>query len=102
MTGKSAVRGESDDLARLRELISAWDPYALLSGGAPQDEFDSEIAQIHRALIGGRMHSAEQLADYIAMVFRASFGEGSWTSSNCMEVAGRIWNWWRGRTARGV
>ena len=39
-----------DDYRRAIEVVAAvireWDPYGLLRTGAPQDEFDSEIAGV--------------------------------------------------------
>jgi len=32
----------------VKKIIDAWDPYALLEGGAPDDEFASEIDEIVR------------------------------------------------------
>ena len=33
-------------LNAVKEVIHAWDPYGLLAGGAPSDEFDPEIAKL--------------------------------------------------------
>lgn len=32
--------------AAVRQVIHRWDPYGLISGGAPADEWDSEIASV--------------------------------------------------------
>ena len=72
----------------VRAEISAWDPYALLAGGAPADEFDAEVSKIVAGL--ARTRSADELASLIANVFRASFDDSSFDVASCSDVASRI------------
>jgi hypothetical protein len=72
----------------VRAEISAWDPYALLAGGAPVDEFDAEVSEIVAGLAGTR--TAGELASLVANVFRASFDDSSFDVATCSDVASRI------------
>ena len=86
------------DLAYLRTVLNAWDPYSLIRGGAPEDEFDMERGRICDALVSGEARSAESLAGRIATIFEESFG-GGFTASNCAGIAHTIWEWWQARRA---
>jgi hypothetical protein len=57
----------------VREAIHRIDPYALLAGGSPDDEFDSEIISIVGQL--QRCGSGKDIAHAIARVLTSSFGE---------------------------
>jgi hypothetical protein len=54
-------------------VLSDWDPYALLAGGAPSDEFHPEAAKI--ALRVGKIGSASEAAVAISEVFSSAFSE---------------------------
>ena len=69
-----ARRAEYDQATGLvRGLMHAWDPYGLLAGGAPDDEFDVEIACIVREL--PRIADATDATRVLAEMFAESFGE---------------------------
>ena len=69
--------------------ICAWDPYCLLSEGAPSDEFDDQIAKIAARAPGFRTSS--DVARAISDVFLASFGQDEkFTPSDCSEPAEQI------------
>ncbi len=57
----------------VREEIHRIDPYSLLEGGCPEDEFDSEIASIANQLT--RCKSGKDVAHAITRVLNSSFGE---------------------------
>jgi len=57
----------------VRKSIHKIDPFALLAGGSPKDEFDSEIISIVRQL--PRCRSGKDVAHTIAQVLSTSFGE---------------------------
>ena len=61
--------GEAFDA--VRSVIHEWDPYGLLAGGSPTDEFDMEISAVVRQL--GRVHSPLDAAHVISRVFSSSF-----------------------------
>ncbi len=87
----------AEDLARLREFIHAWDPGGLIAGGAPENELDSEGAQVYGALTSEAVQSEAELARRIAAIFRRTF-DSSFTPENCADVARSIWRWWQERT----
>lgn len=66
------------------QVIREWDPYGLLAGGAPQDEFDGEIA----ALVGqlDRINSPRDAAEALSRVFTSSFEADHFTPVQCREV----------------
>ena len=49
------------------DVIRKWDPYQLLAGGAPRDEWDSEISSVVAQI--PRMHSATDAAAAVCRVF---------------------------------
>ena len=57
----------------VRESIHRIDPYSLLAGGSPEDEFDSEINSIVGLL--QRCGSGGDVAHAIAHILSSSFGE---------------------------
>ncbi|MCA9423304.1 MAG: hypothetical protein H6940_05280 [Burkholderiales bacterium] len=57
----------------VRKSIHRIDPYSLLAGGSPDDEFDSEINAITSQL--QRCGSGKDVADAIARVLNSSFSE---------------------------
>jgi hypothetical protein len=52
------------------DVIRKWDPYQLLAGGAPRDEWDSEISSVVAQI--PRMHSATDAAAAVSRVFASS------------------------------
>ena len=57
----------------VRESIHRIDPFSLLEGGSPDDEFDSEIMSIVGQL--HRCGSGRDISHAIARVLTSSFGE---------------------------
>jgi hypothetical protein len=71
------------------QLIRAWDPYALLEGGAPADEFKSEVAAIVRQI--DRINSPGDAAEVISRVFASSFCDRDlFTPIKCFEIGERL------------
>ncbi len=58
-------------LLAIKEVIHSWDPYALLSGGAPEDEFDGEIGKLATKL--REIKSEKDIANSLRQVFESSF-----------------------------
>lgn len=69
----------------VRREIAAWDPYDLLNGGAPPDEFDAEVASVVSGLRG--VTSATDLAAVISKVFSSQFEDEYFTPAQCMEFS---------------
>jgi len=74
------------DAARciVRRVIAAWDPYDLLSGGAPPDEFDHEVSLVTARI--PRIDSPESAAAHLSNVFTQQFGPESFGIDACREV----------------
>jgi hypothetical protein len=77
-------------LEGVRCVIHEWDPYSLLAGGAPKDEFDSEISAVVGQL--GRIHSAEDACHVISRVFSSSFEPDLFKLEHCRAVGKRLFD----------
>jgi hypothetical protein len=81
----NSKKKQYDELfALVAAVINEWDPYALLSAGAPRHEFDGEVAMVVAQV--SRIKSAADAADVISRVFSSSFEPESFTS----EASGRV------------
>lgn len=65
-------------------VVRAWDPYCLLEGGAPSDEFDAEIAQLVTHI--PRISTPTDAAQAISTVFSAAFDPGLFTPAQCTDL----------------
>lgn len=63
----------SDRFRIIKKYIDQMDYYALLAGGAPSNEFDIESREISARIRDD--HSAQDIAEIIAMVFNKYFGK---------------------------
>jgi hypothetical protein len=70
-------------------IIRDWDPYGLLGGGAPGDEFDGEIASLVAQI--PRIRSAADATQAIARIFASSFEAHSFTEETCSEVGKHLY-----------
>jgi hypothetical protein len=70
-------------------VIRSWDPYGLLNGGAPRDEFDQEIASLVAQI--PRIHSAKDAAHAVSRIFAASFETHLFTSETCSDVGKKLY-----------
>ena len=75
-------------VAIITNVVNEWDPYGLISGGAPKDEFESEIAKIATKVLN--IKSAASLAEVISSVFTVSFEPEPFSVEKCMPVASRL------------
>jgi hypothetical protein len=73
----------------VRSVIAEWDPYSLLRGGAPKDEFDGEIAKIVTRV--GNMHNPNDAAAAIADVFSSSFDGKAFDLVACAQVGAKLY-----------
>jgi hypothetical protein len=76
--------------AIVRAIIHQWDPYHLLEGGAPLDEWDNEIAQIVIQI--SQITSASDAATVISRVFSAAFQPEGFTPEDCTEVGQQLFS----------
>jgi len=68
----------------VKKVIDAWDSYALLEGGAPDDEFSFEIDQIVRQL--PQMRSEDDAIQAVSMVMSSAFEKKKFTPEKCTVV----------------
>ncbi|MFD4706442.1 DUF1871 family protein [Gottfriedia sp. NPDC058432] len=68
--------------------IDKWDPMGLLSGGAPDDEYDPEIKNIVNELKS--VNTEQELAILTKNVFEKWFGE-EFSFESCLTIAKNIW-----------
>jgi len=68
-------------LALVRSVVHEWDPCALLHEGAPDDEFDAEIAKVVAYI--PHIASAADASRAISTVFSAAFEPELFTAAQC-------------------
>jgi len=67
------TRKEYDDAFRIvRAAVASWDPFGILGGGAPEDEWDQEIARLLPRI--QRAITSADVAREIAVAFGDSIG----------------------------
>jgi hypothetical protein len=71
-------------------VIRAWDPYHLLSGGAPNDELDREITAVVSQI--PRIRSVTDAASAISRVFSSSFEPHLFEPNSCAEVGKQLFS----------
>jgi hypothetical protein len=70
------------------DVIRKWDPYQLLAGGAPRDEWDSEISSVVAPI--PRIHSASDAAAAVSRVFASSLDPSAFTADTCSDVGAEL------------
>jgi hypothetical protein len=70
-------------------VINAWDPYRLIGGGGPSDEFEAEIAALVPRI--RHIHSEEDAAREIATVFARAF-DSTFTPEACAKVGAQLYS----------
>ncbi|MDA0810669.1 MAG: DUF1871 family protein [Planctomycetota bacterium] len=74
----------------VRAVIKRWDPYSLLAGGAPVDEFDSEIASVTAQI--PRIRSSNDAVHAVSRVFSSAFDAEAFSIANCTEVGNHLYS----------
>ena len=74
----------------VKGVVDAWDPYGLLAGGAPRDEFESEVGKLLPRLRD--VHSSEDATREISAVFARAFEPGKFTPELCSEVGAQLYS----------
>jgi len=69
-------------------VINEWDPYDLISGGAPDNEFAPEVEKIVAKV--HQIKTPYALAEVISDVFTKGFDSECFSVEGCMQVASRI------------
>jgi len=70
-------------------VINAWDPYSLLEGGSPSDEFEAEIAALVPRI--RHIHSEGDASREIATVFAKAF-DTTFTPGTCAKVGAQLYS----------
>lgn len=89
MTREVRNRDREKIFDAVRSVIYEWDPYDLLAGGAPVDEFDSEISAVIRQL--DTIHSSRDACHVISRVFSSSFESELFQVEHCRSVGERLY-----------
>ena len=71
-------------------MIDAWDPYRLLEGGAPADEFQSEILTLTGRV--PHIRSPGDAAREISSVFSRAFEPQYFTLEACSDVGAQLYS----------
>ena len=74
----------------VRDLVARWDPYSLLAGGAPEDEFDSEVRSVVQQI--PRIRSANDATHVISRVFSSAFEPSLFKPEDCTEVGNELFH----------
>lgn len=69
-------------------VINEWDPYDLINGGAPDNEFTHEIAQVVAKI--DEINTPTALAEIISSIFSKEFESEQFPIEACMPVASRL------------
>jgi Domain of unknown function (DUF1871) len=72
----------------IRVIVHEWDPYGLIKGGAPPDEFDREIASIVSQI--PRMQSSNDAVEVVSRVFSSSFEPHLFRPEHCRQVGEKL------------
>ena len=74
----------------VRQVIHTWDPYGLISGGAPLDEWDGEVASLVAEV--PRISSADDAVSAVSCIFTAAFQAEGFGLSDCAEVGQQLYS----------
>lgn len=76
-------------IAVVRVVIHEYDPYSLIKGGAPDDEWDSEIASVVRQI--PRIKSANDASHAVSRIFSSAFQSEGFSPVDCAEVGKQLY-----------
>ena len=69
-------------------VVREWDPYSLLAGGCPADEFDSEIASVVSQV--PRIKSEKDATLALSRVFSSAFEAEQFSPANCAAAGTKL------------
>jgi hypothetical protein len=85
------TRGDYDRaIGVVREVVLRWDPYGLLAGGSPPDEFDSEIAAVVTQV--PRIRSRSDATHALARVFSSAFEPERFRPEDCAAAGAELYD----------
>ena len=73
-----------------KRVIDAWDPYNLLSEGAPSDEFDGYIARVVTYV--PQMLTPEDAIAAVSRIFSEAFEPELFRPSHCQDVGTKLFS----------
>lgn len=76
-------------LSVVREAINAWDPYGLIAGGSPLDEWESEVARIVARI--PRIRSPADAAHVVSRIFSSSVEREGFSPEACTPVGSQLY-----------
>ena len=74
----------------VRKATNGWDPYGLISGGCPQDEWELEIASIVAQM--PRIRASRDVAHVVSRVFSGSLGKERCSPEACAAVGSQLYD----------
>jgi hypothetical protein len=74
--------------AVVRKVIAEWDPYGLIGGGAPLDEWDSAVAKIVAQI--PRIGSAKDAAHAVSRTFSRELEGVGFSPEECATVGSQL------------
>ena len=69
-------------------VVREWDPYSLIAGGAPADEFDSEIAAVVTQI--PRIKTEKEAVLALSRVFSSAFEAERFKPEDCSEAGKKL------------
>src|SRR5262249_40881056 len=92
MARRAATKMKKAAYKRALEVVGAvvreWDPYRLIPGGVPADEFDSEIAAVVTQI--PRIKTEKDAALALSRVFSSAFEADRFKAEDCSEAAKKL------------
>jgi hypothetical protein len=87
MSRRAAAKMKKADYKRALQVVGSvireWDPYGLIAGGAPADEFDSEIAGVAAQV--PRIKTEKEAVLALSRVFSSAFEAARFTPDDFAE-----------------
>lgn len=74
----------------VQQALNEWDPYGLIEGGAPEDEFTEEATRIAAKI--KKTETPAELAQVISDIFSRSFESDLFSVEECLPAASRIFS----------
>jgi hypothetical protein len=74
--------------AVVRKVIAVWDPYGLIGGGAPLDEWDSAVAKIVAQIPS--IGNANDAAHAVSRIFSRELERTGFSAEECAAVGRRL------------
>ncbi len=93
MARRAAVKMKKVAYKRALQVVGSvvreWDPYSLIAGGAPADEFESEIARVVAQI--PRIKTEKEAVLVLSRVFSSAFEAVRFTPKKCTEAGRKLY-----------